>query len=173
MGGEIVEKVVAFLDEIGIATAFAAVAGKSVLPGIAVHDGVIAIDRERLAFPGDLLHEAGHLAVMAPRTRDGSSGRLNAVKAEEIAAIAWSYAASVHLGIDAAVVFHDGGYRGGGASLRDNFTQGYYIGVPVLQWLGMTADAERAAELGVAPYPAMLRWTNEHARELRAPDAEG
>ncbi len=171
MGGEIVEKVVAFLDEIGIATTFAAVPGRSVLPGLAVHDGVIAIDRERLSFPGDLLHEAGHLAVMAPRTRDGSSGRLNAVRAEELAAIAWSYAAAVHLAIDAAVVFHEGGYRGGGANLCENFTNGYYIGVPVLEWLGMTADAKRAAELGVAPYPAMLRWTNVHARELRAPEA--
>lgn len=49
-------------------------------------------------------------------------------------------------------------YRGGSASANENFGAGRYVGVPVLQWLGMTAGQERAAELGVQPYPTMLRW---------------
>jgi hypothetical protein len=28
----------------------------------------------------------------------------------------------------------------------------------MLQWLGMTMDARRAAETGGAPYPAMIKW---------------
>ena len=55
-------------------------------------------------------------------------------------AIAWSYAASVHLQLDPSVVFHADGYRGGSQSLIENFTGGRYIAVPTLQWLGMTAE---------------------------------
>ena len=73
-------------------------------------------------------------------------------------ATAWSYAAVCHLGLDPAVVFHEGGYRGGSQSLIENFRAGRYIGVPVLQWLGLTADDQRAAELGIEPYPTMRRW---------------
>ena len=46
-------------------------------------------------------------------------------------AIAWSYAAAVHLGLDPAVVFHEAGYRGGSGSLIENFAQERYIGVPI------------------------------------------
>ena len=72
--------------------------------------------------------------------------------------MAWSYAALRHLELDPAVVFHDGGYSGGARTLLANFSAGRYVAVPMLQWLGMTADAQRAVELGVAPYPNMLRW---------------
>ena len=56
------------------------------------------------------------------------------------------------------MVFHEGGYRGGSRSLLANFSEGRYIAVPMLQWLGMTAEAERAAELGIEPYPTMRKW---------------
>jgi hypothetical protein len=56
------------------------------------------------------------------------------------------------------VVFHAGGYGGGARSLIENFDTGRSVAVPLLQWLGMTADASRAAELGVQPYPKMLKW---------------
>jgi hypothetical protein len=58
-------------------------------------------------------------------------------------------------------VFHDQGYRGGSKALIENFTQGRYIAVPTLQWIGLTAEPRRAAELGVAPYPYMLKWLRE------------
>jgi hypothetical protein len=77
---------------------------------------------------------------------------------EEMAAIAWSYAAAIHLGIDPAVVFHADGYRGGAASILDNFAHGRFVGVPLLQWFGMTFDAEQAAANGAPAFPAMRRW---------------
>ena len=64
----------------------------------------------------------------------------------------------MHLGLDPAVVFHPDGYRGGSQALIENFTNGRTIGVPMLQWLGLTLDAKRAAESGGAPYPAMIKW---------------
>jgi hypothetical protein len=112
-------------------------------------------------YPGDLLHEAGHLAVMEPQRRRQCHIEVGDDAAEEMMAIAWSYAASLHLGLSPATVFHEGGYRGGSQALIENFSLGRYIAVPMLQWVGMTADPKRAAESGVAPYPHMLRWLRD------------
>jgi hypothetical protein len=111
-----------------------------------------------LLYPGDLLHEAGHLAVMSGERRMRIEGNAGKKAAEEMMAIAWSYAAAVYLGLQASVVFHEGGYKGGSASLIENFTNGQYIGLPMLQWIGLTADEKRAKELGIQPYPHMIKW---------------
>ena len=79
----------------------------------------------------------------------------------EMAAIAWSYAAAVHLNLDPAVVFHEEGYRGGAQTILENFQAGRYIGVPLLQYMGLTADAKRAQAINVEPYPHMLRWLRD------------
>ncbi len=42
--------------------------------------------------------------------------------------------------------------------LIDNFTAGNYIGLPLLQWFGMTVEPRHAAARGVEPFPHMLRW---------------
>jgi hypothetical protein len=76
-------------------------------------------------------------------------------------AIAWSYAAAVHLQLPLEVLFHAEGYRGGSQSLIDNFAAGRYLAVPMLQWLGMTYDDKRAKEAGVDPYPNMVKWLRD------------
>jgi hypothetical protein len=152
------DAIVAFVRSVGLEIRFADVDGSTVLPGIEVDAGVLVVDRDRLAHAGDVLHEAGHLAVLAPAERRLAGGRLASTAAQEMMAIAWSYAAVVHLGLPATVVFHEAGYRNGSAALVENFANGRTIGVPMLQWLGLTADAERAGRLGVDPYPAMLAW---------------
>lgn len=108
--------------------------------------------------PGDLLHEAGHLAVIPPEKRKRVQGNMGKDRGEEMTAIAWSYAASVHLALGPSVVFHDGGYRGWSKAFIENFTNGRYVGVPMLQWIGLTADNKRAKEMGVEPYPHMIKW---------------
>jgi hypothetical protein len=77
---------------------------------------------------------------------------------EEMSAIAWSWAALKHLGLPADVVFHPEGYGGGSQAIIDNFDNGRYFAVSTLQWLGLTAEETRASELGVLPYPHMLKW---------------
>jgi hypothetical protein len=153
--------IVAFLRDIGIPVYADTLADATFLPGILLRRGGIVIDVERLRYPGDLLHEAGHLAVSSPERRAGIDGDAGPDAAEEMMAIAWSYAAAVHLQLDPSVVFHPDGYRGGSASLIENFTNGRYIGVPVLQWLGMTLDPQRAKEQDIAPYPHMLKWLRD------------
>jgi hypothetical protein len=79
----------------------------------------------------------------------------------EMAAIAWSWAAALHLGIAPSTLFHPDGYKGGSAALIENFSAGRYIGVPMLEWLGLTVGDQRAQAEGIAPYPAMVRWLRE------------
>src|SRR5258708_1523489 len=53
-----------FLRGIGLAVSIGEIEGPTVLPGIRVVAGGLVVDPARLKHPGDLLHEAGHLAVM-------------------------------------------------------------------------------------------------------------
>ncbi len=154
-------RIVEFLLGIGLPVRVGVIAEKTFLPGIRIEDGVLVIDEAQLTYPGDLLHEAGHLAVVPTAKRTASHLQVGKDGGDEMMAIAWSYAAAVHLGLDPAVVFHAGGYRGGSQALIDNFSAGRYIGVPTLQWIGLTAEPKRASEMGVPPYPHMLKWLRD------------
>jgi hypothetical protein len=135
------------------------------LPGIELHEGRLLVDESRLRWPGDLLHEAGHVAMAPSWARPRLSGAIDVPGLDtgslEWAAIPWSYAAAVAIGIDPAEVFHGGGYHGHSPGLLTNFRLGVPIGVHHLVDAGMTAVGARAAELGVEPYPHMLRWLRE------------
>ena len=150
------DRLIGFVREIGIEVRLAALDDSCLLPGLDVRGGALVVDRPRWLHPGDILHEAGHLAVAAPDAR--SAERLSSDGGDEMAAIAWSYAAAVHLGVPIAIVFHAAGYRGGAQALIDNFEAGRYIGVPLLQWYGMTIEPRQAKPGGAPPYPHMLRW---------------
>lgn len=151
-------KIVAFLREIGVEVRAAEISAETILPGIDVYHGAILVDESKLAYPGDLLHEAGHVAVTPSEKRKRLDGDVGKKASEEMMAIAWSYAAAVHLQLDLRVLFHSGGYKGWSESLIENFTEGRYFGVPMLQWIGLTVDEKRAEEMSVAAYPRMVRW---------------
>jgi hypothetical protein len=155
------ERIAGFLREVGIGVHACELAGDGFLPGIRVDRGRLRVDEARLLYPGDLLHEAGHLAVTPADRRAGLGASVTEDLGDEIGAIAWSYAAARHLGIDPAVVFHPEGYRGASRGFLDNFAAGRYVGVPLLQWMGLTLDERSAAAAGCAPYPHMLRWLRE------------
>lgn len=141
---------------IGIAVRETAPGEQSFLPGLAIRNGAIVIDPARWVYPGDILHEAGHLAVV-PRAERAVEA-LEPTATDEMAAIAWSYAAAVHLGLAADIVFHADGYRGGGSSYARSFAEGGHFGTPVLAYYGMTIEPRRASTGGLPPYPHMLRW---------------
>ena len=150
------ERLAAFVRGIGIDVRAATLPDKTFLPGLAIEHGAILVDEGRLVHPGDILHEAGHLAVADPAERNAPT--LSPTPGDELTTIAWSYAALRHLELEPAIVFHPDGYKGGSASIVENFTQGRYFGVPLLQLYGMTVEPRFAAERGVEPYPHMLRW---------------
>ena len=143
--------IIAFLRDIGLGVREQELPDTCVLPGISIDNGALIVDRNKLLFPGDLLHEAGHLAVIPGSKRALISIDVGADGGMEMGAIAWSYAAALAIGLPAGVVFHDHGYKGGAANLLQNFSTGRYIGVPILQWRGLTDNA-------VKRYPEMLKW---------------
>jgi hypothetical protein len=153
----LVRRLAAFIRKIGLPLEAAVLDGSELLAGITVKDGRILLDEARLAHPGDLLHEAGHLAVCDPALRS-SLPAVGEDGGEEMAAMAWSYAAAVHLGVDPRLVFHDDGYRGGAALYLETYERGGSIGQPLLQWFGMTLTPESAAVDAGKPFPHMRRW---------------
>lgn len=162
-----IKKITTFLNEIGIETIFRAIDQETFLPGILIDRGRLIIDEEKLLYPGDLLHEAGHIAVMKPEDRVASSGNIgeertkNDADGEELMAIAWSYAALRHLDIDPEVVFHPTGYKGAAGWYIEQYTSGNFIALPVLQWIGLCYDKKNASLHGVLPYPNMIKWLRD------------
>ena len=160
--GAHVHRLVAFLRSVGLAVEAVELGDDTFLPGLTVERGRLLYDEAKLLYPGDLLHEAGHIAVAPPSLRPlmGGDAALPGIDMGEleIAAILWSYAAVLEVGTDPAVVFHDAGYRGKARGLLRTFGFGVYPGLPYLEAAGMAAGPRRAAELGVAPFPHMLHW---------------
>ena len=152
------DRILAFLRGIGLAVEACTLPDPSFLPGISIDCGVLLFDAAKLAYPGDLLHEAGHLAVVPAAVRRTISGSMDSDGGFEMAAIAWSYAAAVFLQLPLDILFHPAGYRGGAASLRENFSSGRYIGVPMLEWLGMTDPLRPEARGSASTYPVMKKW---------------
>lgn len=155
------ERIVEFLREIGIEVKECPLPEDTFLPGIAIQQGVICYDAKKLLYPGDLLHEAGHLAVVPSVERRTLGDDVGGDGGIEMAAIAWSYAACMFLGLPAEVVFHPHGYKGGSASLRENFANGHYLGVPLLEWRGLTDYQRPGTSQSVTRYPAMKKWLSD------------
>ena len=77
---------------------------------------------------------------------------------EELSTLAWSYAAALYLGFDPVLVFYPGSFQGEDRALIENFAEGRFMGVPLLQRFGMSVEPRNAAARGVEPFPHMLRW---------------
>ena len=150
----------AFLSEIGIPTIERALPGPTFLPGLTLEAGAIVVDRTRLLYPGDLLHEAGHVAITPAADRSRLSPTSSFTLGDDLAAIAWSWAALTHLRLDPAVVFHDGGYVGNARAYVENFRKGRYVGVSYLDWIGLTHEPRRN-ERREPEFPRMLRWLRD------------
>ncbi len=156
-GTEAAQAICAFVQEIGIAVRIAPIAGRTFVPGMDVHQGGLRIDPEVAAYPGDLLHEAGHIAVIEQPRRAAVSD-VGTDPAEEMAAIAWSVAAARACGVPLAVLFHPHGYRGGSQALIDAFAGDGSVGTPLLAWWGMTECPKPGEQPGARAFPAMARW---------------
>ncbi|MBO9199064.1 MULTISPECIES: hypothetical protein [Niastella] len=159
---DLLEQSVEFLNNIGIETSYRKIGNKSFLPGLLINKGTIIIDKDALEHPGDILHEAGHIAIVPAFERQGLSEK-GIIKrknreSEEIMAIAWSYAACIYLSIDPFFVFHEQGYRGGRDFITDSCRDKNYIGLSMLENIGMTVNMKKAMRLNLTPYPHMIKW---------------
>ncbi|GGX24326.1 hypothetical protein [Undibacterium macrobrachii] len=154
-----------FIESLGIAIIPKRLDHPTFLPGLDLGPNCIYLDVKKMQYPGDLLHEAGHLAVTtaAQRAAVGSDALELPwpTDGEEIAAVLWSYAAALHLGVPLEVVFHDNGYKNDSAWLIDNFNRGQYIGLPLLQWMGLCVDEQQAALHKIRAFPHMQKWLRD------------
>jgi hypothetical protein len=153
-------RIIDWLRQIGLGVRLAPLGADTFLPGVTLEPDGLIVDPERLLYPGDLLHEAGHLAIMLPAQRASTGSNAGSDMGDEIAAQTWSYAAAVHLGLAPEIVFHATGYKGSADTLIQVYRDGK-AGVPLLQWMGLTLDRTRAAASSTPPYPHMLRWLRE------------
>ena len=149
--------IIDWLRQIGLTVRLAPLDAGTFLPGVTLEPGGLIVDPERLLYPGDLLHEAGHLATMLPSQRSSTGSNAGSDMGDEIAAQTWSYAATVHLSLAPEIVFHTSGYHESAARLIEIYRDGK-AGVPLLQWMGLTLDRTQAAASSVPSYPHMIRW---------------
>ena len=154
----VLDKIIAFLNDIGISYQICEIEKETFLPGLLIENGKLFIDEKELKYIGDILHEAGHIALMTFEERNNLTGSLEGQidpAATEMAAIAWSFAACLKIGIDPEVVFHENGYKGDSENIISNFKAGNYFGVPILQWYGMTNSFDLDKNI---KFPEMIRW---------------
>jgi GNAT superfamily N-acetyltransferase len=163
---QLIDHMTAFLRAIGLMVEFAPVASSSV-PGIERIANGLRVDRDALDYPGDMLHEAGMLAVRLPEEREQDpSSQIE--PAFQIAAIAWAWAAAFGLGIPDFMVIHDQGYKGLAPHIRADFAAGKCPGLPILAWIGMTtAPTPETPSI----YPQMLHWLRPPAPSAAEPAA--
>src|SRR5690349_4518741 len=98
----LVEKLAAFVRSVGIGIERATLDRPTRFPGLDIANGAVLIDQARLIHPGNILHEAGHLAVHDPAKRNDP--QIDPSGGEELSTLAWSYAAALHLGLDPVLV---------------------------------------------------------------------
>lgn len=162
---ETIDLIVGFLRDIGLRVREGTVPDDAFLPGLRIASGGIIFDRRKLRWPGDLLHEAGHLATTpsAHRAslRDDIADQETHAHAGEAEATAWAYAASIALGLPPAVLFHAGGYHGQSEALIATYVAGVYPGCRGLAEAGMTLMGDAARALDAPPYPHMRRWLRQ------------
>lgn len=157
--------IVDFIAGIGLNIVEETLPADTFLPGVALRDGGLVVDPAALVWPGDLLHEAGHLAVLPAAIRDRANDDLadeaGVDHAGELEAMAWAWAAAVELGLPPEVLIHEGGYNGKSRDLLQMYTFGVYPGLRGLCAAGMTAAPGFAPEPLPVRYPQMLRWLRE------------
>ncbi|MDO6525569.1 hypothetical protein Q4519_07720 [Motilimonas sp. 1_MG-2023] len=162
---ETITQICDFLHAINLPFSLTSIENESFLPGVSLNQGALQIDIDKLKYAGDILHEAGHIAVCEPIYRAQLQGDVyknglrngrqkQAMHGEEIAAIAWSVAAVKRLNLPMKTIFHDDGYKGASHSLINAFDNGGIFGQPLLDVWEMTSS-----EHG---FPIMKKWIREH-----------
>jgi hypothetical protein len=154
--------IVDFIAGTGLAIIEEALPADTFLPGIMLRDGGLVIDPAKLLWPGDLLHEAGHLAVLPAgeraRANDALVDTTQIEYAGESEAMAWAYAAAKAIGLPLEILIHEGGYQGRSADVLSMYAFGVYPGLRGLCEIGLTAAPGFTPECGEVRYPHMLRW---------------
>lgn len=156
MSDKHIDQILTFFIDIGLTYQLTRFDDVTFLPGVKICGERLLIDLEKLTYPGDLLHEAGHIAITPDRQRHSLYGDMKKnghQGGEEMAAIAWSWAALKRIGLPPEFLFHPEGYRGGSASLITAFNQSNGFGHPLLSSWFMCEPPNHPDG-----FPNMQRW---------------
>jgi hypothetical protein len=155
-----IDTICSFLSSIGIDVMVGEVPPGTFLPAIEIKNGKLIYDPAQLNYPGDLLHEAGHIAVTTAAQRPALSGNITEndpqKNGDEMAVLLWSYAACLHIDLPPEVVFHADGYKGESQWIITNFQTGQYIGLPLLVWMGLAHNDKHPEG-----FPKMIKWLRD------------
>ena len=150
---DIFKKIEGFLKELGIDIVEKELDDSCILPGLSLYKNSILIDKNRLKYVGDILHEAGHIAVTPEENRmligTEEMDTNWPYDGDEMIAILWSYAAARHLDISPEVIFHKDGYKNESKEIMNRFENGNYVGLPLFEWMGFCDEGE---------FPKIKRW---------------
>lgn len=154
------------------------------LPHVAVVNGALHVDVLNV-LPGDLLHEAGHLALMPSRYRSKAHGQLGAafkamlshldehpdglssypecrccravLQASDPEATAWQYAAACAIGLPDDLLFPANAFGGTAHEVLFALNQNTYLGIHGLRAAQWTAVSARTAR-GLPVFPELAFW---------------
>ena len=153
------ERLAAFVRSVGIDVERGdAGPSRRCFPGLDIRYGAVLIDESRLIQPGR--HPARGRPYRGARIRRSAWRSGSRRRAER--SLRRSHGLTRRRCISGStptLVFYPGSsFQGEAPTLIENFAEGRYIGVPLLQRYGMSVEPRPAAERGVEPFPHMLRW---------------
>ena len=153
--------ITSFIEEIGIDIIYQELDEPCFLPGLKLYKGNILVDKNKLQYPGDLLHEAGHIATTLPEQRlligTPEMPKNWPSDGDEIATVIWSYAALHKLNLAPEIVFHENGYKNQSKWLIEQFENKNYIGLPLLEWMGLCHQNSKEDSSHLT-FPHMIKW---------------
>lgn len=185
-----------FLNGIGIvarAVPPSAAMSQTFTPHVLIRNGQIDADIENV-FPGDILHEAGHVAVIPAPFRPLASGNLSAafkamhsyldenprglqtypedpicraiLQCSDTEATAWQYAAAIEVGLPEHLLFPEGSYQGYAEENLTRLKDSQHFGINGLQAAGWTVlRAFPSSSRAMPPvFPKLAFWL--HPAEL-------
>jgi hypothetical protein len=155
--------------------------------GVDIRDGELLVD-PNVACASNILHEAGHLAIVPPEFRgffqsnvEGGQRRMLAALMEQNIepdsplyraalncsdpeATAWAWAAGKHLGLDEEDIIQNHEYGGDGDSIRLQLALNAYAGIHGLARAGFCSTSERLSPMtGLPAFPNLAMWVQPAA----------
>lgn len=179
------QSVVNFLNNIGLKTIITQEKSyfqQTFLNNVLIKNGELLINQNTKI--SDLLHEAGHLAVLHPQYRKFANNDISGViqkmiteinvlqkenqkyqYCEDECATAWAYAVGVHLNLDNKMIIEKKQYGGTGKDVIFALKNNCHRGIKELQYAGFCVQQSSAkllkefADLPV--YPQLAKWVQD------------
>jgi hypothetical protein len=166
------------LNKLGIKSVFGDIRD-SFISGVAIKNGTLIIDKD--CSISNLLHEAGHLAVLPKEYRTQANDDLAHVlrkmykevdcskeenrrfmQCEDAEATAWAYAFGIRCNVDTDLIIDSDQYDGTGRDVLESLALGSGFGVSGLSRLGWCATNKiHSISSGLPMFPHLIKWLND------------